>query len=178
MRHVSHTRWSLLAVLIVSGTVFAQAGEEAVSPTTSVEPSAPASDAALHEHHQGSMGEQDSLVGNQEGVAGSHDDMNMEGGHRHRVDTVAPAFLWGDHVHMPGEWMVSYRYSNVYMHGNQSGTTPLTDQQALDFIGSVPPGTPGVDAFMYAPTGMTMEMHMLHIMRGITDNVTAYVMPM
>ena len=61
---------------------------------------------------------------------------------------------------------------------NQSGTTPLTDQQALDFIGTVPPGMPGVDAFMYAPTGMTMEMHMLHIMRGITDNVTAYVMPM
>jgi hypothetical protein len=61
---------------------------------------------------------------------------------------------------------------------NRSGTTQLTDQQALDFIGTVPPGMPGMDAFMHAPIGMTMEMHMVHIMRGITDDVTAYVMPM
>ena len=147
-------------------------------PGNYAEPPVPAPDATLHERQHGSMEERDSMVGSPEGLAGSHDGMDMEGGHHHRVDTEAPAFLWGDHVHMAGEWMVSYHYSNVYMHGNQSGTTPLTNQQALDFIGTVPPGMPGMDAFMFAPIGMTMEMHMLHIMRGITDDVTAYVMPM
>ena len=66
----------------------------------------------------------------------------------------------------------------MYMHGNQAGTTPLTDQQALDFLGPVPPGIPGVNTFMMTPTNMTMEMHMLCIMRGITDDVTMYLMPM
>ena len=95
----------------------------------------------------------------------------------HRVDSHAPAFLMGDHVHERGEWMVEYKYMTMSMDGNRAGTTPLTDQQALDFIGTVPPGVPGVSAYMATPTSMSMEMHMIHIMRGITDNVTAYIMP-
>jgi hypothetical protein len=95
----------------------------------------------------------------------------------HRVDRRAPAFLMFDHVAPPGRWMASYRYSNAYMNGNQAGATPLGDRQALDFLGPVPPGTPGVDTFMHVPLRMTMEMHMICIMRGLTDNVSAYVMP-
>jgi len=103
----------------------------------------------------------------------NHDDI------RHgRVDTHAPAFLMGDHVHEAGEWMVEYKYSNMYMDGNRAGTNRLTDQQALNFIGTVPPGIPGVSAYGATPTSMTMEMHMLHIMRGVTDDITAYIMPM
>ena len=105
-------------------------------------------------------------------------------GHQHddvkhgRVDTHAPAFLMGDHVHKTGEWMVEYKYANMYMDGNRAGTTRLTDPQSLDFIGTVPPGVPGVSAYGATPTSMTMEMHMLHVMRGITDDITAYIMPM
>lgn len=95
-----------------------------------------------------------------------------------RVDTHAPAFLMGDHVHEAGEWMVEYKYSNMYMDGNRAGTTRLTDLQALNFIGTVPPGVPGVTAYGATPTSMTIEMHMAHIMRGVTDDVTAYIMPM
>ncbi len=95
-----------------------------------------------------------------------------------RVDTHAPAFLMGDHVHEVGEWMVEYKYAAMFMDGNRAGTTRLTDQQALDFIGTVPPGTPGVSAYGATPINMTMQMHMLHIMRGMTENVTAYIMPM
>lgn len=95
-----------------------------------------------------------------------------------RVDTHAPAFLLGDHVHEVGQWMVEYKYANMFMDGNRAGTTRLTDLQALDFNGPVPPGIPGMTAFGATPTRMTMQMHMLHIMRGVTENVTAYVMPM
>jgi hypothetical protein len=63
------------------------------------------------------------------------------------------------------------------MDGNRAGTTRLTDQQALDFIGT-PPGVPAVDFYLATPLQMTMEMHMLHIMRGMTDDITAYIMPM
>ena len=94
-----------------------------------------------------------------------------------RVDTHAPAFLMGDHVHETGEWMFEYKYSNMYMNDNRAGTTNLTAQQSLDFIGT-PPGVPGQDFYMATPLNMTMEMHMFHVMRGVTDDVTAYIMPM
>lgn len=99
---------------------------------------------------------------------------DLGGGHHHdikhgRVDTHAPAFLMGDHVHKPGKWMFEYKYINMHMNGNRAGTTNLTDAQALGF--NAPP-------FMATPLQMNMEMHMMHIMRGMTENVTAYVMPM
>ena len=94
-----------------------------------------------------------------------------------RVDSHAPAFLMGDHVHEAGEWMFEYKYSNMFMHGNRAGTRNLTPQQSLDFIGT-PPGVPAQDFYVATPLRMTMEMHMLHVMRGVTDNVTAYIMPM
>ena len=84
----------------------------------------------------------------------------------------------GDHVHEPGEWMVEYKYSNMYMDGNRAGSSQLTDQRALNFIGSVPPGVTEMSAYMATPTHMTMEMHMFHIMGGMTEDITAYVMPM
>ncbi len=105
-----------------------------------------------------------------------HDD---DHGHRHsRVDTHAPAHLFGDHVHQQGEWMFEYKYMNMSMDGNRAGSSGVTDQQALDFIGTVPPGVPGVSAYGATPTRMSMEMHMMHIMYGYSDDVTLYVMPM
>ena len=103
-------------------------------------------------------------------IAGSHHGA-------HRADRRAPAFLMFDHVAPQGEWMASYRYSNAYMNGNRAGTTALSDQQTLDFLGPVPPSAPGVDTFKHVPLRMTMEMHMVCIMRGIADDLTAYVMP-
>jgi len=108
-------------------------------------------------------------------------DDGCHGGHdlkHNRVDTHAPAHLFGDHAHKQGQWMVEYKYMNMYMDGNRTGTRSLTDQQALDFINTVPPGVPGVNAYMATPTSMTMEMHMMHIMYGYTDCITLYVMPM
>lgn len=39
-----------------------------------------------------------------------------------RADGHAPIGVMGDHVHHKGEWMASYRYMNMNMFGNLSGT--------------------------------------------------------
>ena len=107
------------------------------------------------------------MTGSQEDMSGDHD---MGGGHHdHRVDHHDPAFLMYTHVLEGGEWMIGYRYTNSYMAGNQAGTTPQSNQQAFN--------APGSGMYMMVPTSMTMEMHMVDIMRGITDDVTVYLMP-
>ena len=96
------------------------------------------------------------------------DHVHGEGDIKHnRPDTHAPGGLMGDHVHARGEYMIEYKYMNMYMAGNRAGSTRLTPSQAMMF-----------DGFMVAPTQMTMEMHMAHFMYGYTDNITMYIMPM
>ena len=102
-------------------------------------------------------------------VCGSH------GGHglkHNRADARGPAHIFGDHVHKRCEWMVEYLYMNMYMDGNRSGTDSLTVAEAFTVGQAL--GTNNAAT----PTNMTMEMHMLHIMYGMTDEVTLYVMPM
>ncbi len=91
-----------------------------------------------------------------------------------RVDTHAPAHLFGDHAHKKGQWMVEYKYMNMYMDGNRAGTSSLTDLEALNFLGAAPPP----NGFGATPLSMTMEMHMMHVMYGLNDCFTAYIMPM
>lgn len=88
------------------------------------------------------------------------------------ADKHAPAGIMGDHLHDPGEWMVEYKYMNMYMEDNRLGSRTLSDAEAITIGNSL--GT-NLGA---TPTDMTMEMHMLHVMRGVTDDVTAYVMVM
>ncbi|TWU36638.1 hypothetical protein Q31b_49190 [Novipirellula aureliae] len=87
---------------------------------------------------------------------------------RSRADKHAPASLMGDHLHKPGEWMVEYKYMNMFMDGNRAGSQSLSDEDALGFG----------DGFFATPTNMTMEMHMLHVMYGYTEDVTLYTMLM
>ena len=68
--------------------------------------------------------------------------------------------------------MIEYKYINMYMSGNRAGTTNLTNQQAFTIGQAL--GTNN----LATPTSMTMEMHMLHMMYGWSDCVTAYIMPM
>ena len=101
-------------------------------------------------------------------------------GHQRRslADKHAPAGLMGDHLHDPGEFMIEYRYMNMYMHGNRIGTNSVSNAAVL-------PAAPGglvVDGIATnngaTPTAMTMEMHMVHLMRGLTEDVTVYAMLM
>jgi hypothetical protein len=96
------------------------------------------------------------------------------------ADKHAPAGIMGDHLHERGEWMVEYKYMNMYMEDNRIGTRTISDADAIG-----PPGPPpgivvnGVQTNAGAtPTQMTMEMHMMHVMYGASDDVTLYTMIM
>lgn len=108
------------------------------------------------------------LVSSTAVLANAHDD------YRSRPDKHAPAALMGDHVHAPGEWMVEYRYMNMHMDGNRAGTKQLSDADAIAFGASSNP----ITNRGASPTSMTHEMHMLHIMRGMTEDITLYTMIM
>ena len=185
MRYDKFIWLSLLLAISFSVPAFSQQSAGDFSFVSDTEPSAPMSHGVVHDHdgmagdhegmagdHEGMAGDHEGMAGDHEGMAGDHEGMagdheGMGGGH-HRVDHLEPAFVKCMHVHEAGDWMVGYEYSNTYMGGSQAGTTSLTNQQALNYGGNM---------YMMAPTGMTMEMHMAHIMRGITDDITAYVMP-
>lgn len=77
--------------------------------------------------------------------------------------TETPAGIMTDHIHNKGEWMVSYTYMNMLMNGNQTGTSKTSDAEIYN-------------TYMMAPQTMTMQMHMLMLMYGITDRLTIMVM--
>lgn len=103
-----------------------------------------------------------------------------DGGRKSLVDKHGPAGVMGDHLHHAGQWMVEYKYMNMYMEDNRIGDNRISDQAALGPAGP-PPGiiVDGIQTNGGAtPTQMTMEMHMMHVMYGASENVTLYSMLM
>lgn len=103
-----------------------------------------------------------------------------DSGRKSLADKHAPAGLMGDHMHKKGEWMVEYKYMVMSMEDNRIGDRTVSD---LDAIG--PAGAPGgiiVNGIQTnvgaSPTQMTMEMHMMHVMYGASDDLTLYTMLM
>ena len=95
-------------------------------------------------------------------------------GHSHQHDCMAgggqmlfnPAF--GDdiyHVHPAGMWMANYKFMHMAQKGLRNGTTDVPTENATP-VGNQPFG------FMMAPTRMTMDMHMVMVMYGLTDRLT------
>ncbi|WP_414622272.1 transporter [Calothrix sp. CCY 0018] len=80
-----------------------------------------------------------------------------------RPDGHAPIGVMGDHAHKKGEFMFSYRYMFMNMDGNRDGTNSLSDREVLQ-------------DFMVTPVDMTMQMHMLGGMYGVSDNLTLMAM--
>jgi nitrous oxide reductase accessory protein NosL len=77
-----------------------------------------------------------------------------------------PAF--GDdiyHTHPAGMWMVNYKLMHASQHGLRNGSTDMPVSNVTP-VGNKPFG------FMMAPTGMTMDMHMVMAMYGVTDRLT------
>jgi len=100
-------------------------------------------------------------------------------GHAHRHDHMGaggqmlfnPAF--GDdiyHTHPAGMWMANYKYMHMVQNGLRNGTTDVPVENATP-VGNKPFG------FMMAPTSMTMDMHMVMVMYGLTDRLTLMAMP-
>lgn len=65
------------------------------------------------------------------------------------------------HTHDQGEWMVGYHFMYMDMDGNLDGTNGVSIQDVF------------ADGFAVAPRNMYMEMHMFHVMYGVTEEITA-----
>ncbi len=81
----------------------------------------------------------------------------------YRPDAHAPIGVMGDHLHKKGGFMLSFRYMNMAMDGNKSGTNNISD-------------TTIYSSFMVAPQEMTMEMYMLGIMYAPSNKLTLMLM--
>jgi hypothetical protein len=74
--------------------------------------------------------------------------------------------LMNDHLHTRGEFMVGVRYQHFDWDGaNRHGTRKVSDEELMDA------------GYMMRAKGMTMEMAMLDLMYGVTDNVTVTLSP-
>lgn len=71
-----------------------------------------------------------------------------------------PLMITGGHTHSGNEWMLTYRYMRMEMHGNRSGTERVTSNEIFN------------QGFTVAPETMVTQMHMLSGMYGINDDVT------
>lgn len=85
----------------------------------------------------------------------------------------APIGVMADHRHNAGDFMVSYRYMSMDMDGNRDGTDALSPEQIATttpnrFFGN--PMQP--PTLRVVPLDMTMGMHMVGAMYGLSDRVT------
>lgn len=74
-----------------------------------------------------------------------------------------PAGIMMSNIHKKGEWMASYRFMNVNMKDNLFGSTKISD----DLI---------YQNYLMTPRKMSMDMHMLMLMYGLTDKITVMAM--
>jgi hypothetical protein len=84
-----------------------------------------------------------------------------------RADSHAPIGVMGEHRHHKGELMISYRYMTMAMEGSRIGTDPIDDAQIV---------AAGGEGFLVTPTEMPMQMHMVGVMYGVSERVTAMFM--
>jgi len=80
---------------------------------------------------------------------------------RHHHGSNAPIGIMGDHLMHENEWMLSYRFMNMNMEGNRTGTKRVNVSNT---------------DFMVAPRKMKMAMHMLGGMFGINNDMTVMTM--
>ncbi len=62
------------------------------------------------------------------------------------------------HVHPKGDWMVTYKFHRMDMHGISSGNLSLSTSEVLN-------------SYAVSPIEMTMNMHMLGAMYGVSDKL-------
>ena len=78
----------------------------------------------------------------------------------------APIGVMGDHTHAKGEHMFSYRYMAMEMDGAINGQDKVSSSEVFNQLGFA----------MAAHESMTMKMHMLGYMFGLSDKVTLMTM--
>jgi|GEM_PF-4937461 len=87
-----------------------------------------------------------------------------------RPDAHAPAGIMGDHIHPRGEWMIGYHFMHVYQAGLMDGSDSVSKEHTYSSTAN------GGYGYHNAPRDMRMDMHMIEVMRGVTDRLTVMVM--
>jgi len=91
----------------------------------------------------------------------------------------APIGVMGDHMHKQGEVMFSYRYTRMEMEGSRVGTDAIAPETIATTIANRFFGQPmQPPTLRVVPTDMSMDMHMLGAMYGVTDWLTVMAMGM
>ncbi len=80
-----------------------------------------------------------------------------------RVDYHAPIGVMRDHIHDKNDFMLAYRYKNMSMRGLANNRKDISLQQAME-------------NYMNAAINMSMKMHMISAMYGVTDKFTISLM--
>ena len=92
------------------------------------------------------------------------DHSKMAGKMNHGSMQMAPAGIMKTNTHMKGGFMFSYGYMTMEMDGIKDGTNKASNDDVF------------ADGYMMAPSEMSMQMHMLGAMYGMTDDLTLAVM--
>lgn len=103
----------------------------------------------------------------------THDADSMEA---HGAHVGAAAHI--HHHHAKGAWMLDYRFMQMHMDGLRSGTSDVDSRDISGVLPGMPPVQDPSKPYRMAPTEMTMDMHMLMVMYGWTDNLTLMGMAM
>ncbi len=102
-----------------------------------------------------------------------------DGGHVNYATDHAPIGVMADHRHKKGEWMTSYRFMYMDMEGNRDGTDSISNDEIVTTIPNRFAGMPMMPPTLrVVPDDMTMKMHMLGGMYGLSDRVTLMAMAM
>ncbi len=91
----------------------------------------------------------------------------------------APIGVMGDHMHEKGEVMFSYRFMRMNMEGSRIGANAVSPDEIVTSTPNHFAGAPGQPPTLrVVPLEMTMDMHMLGVMYGVTDWLTIMAMGM
>ncbi len=91
----------------------------------------------------------------------------------------APIGVMADHRHKKGEWMTSYRFMYMGMEGNRNGTNSLSNDEIATTIPNKFAGMPSMPPTLRVlPEDMSMKMHMVGGMYGLSDRITLMAMGM
>ena len=93
---------------------------------------------------------------------GEHDFLDMSLESLMEVEGM-PIDVLTTHIHPKGEWMIRYQFMTMPMEGNRVGADPVSTEDVLE-------------GYKVSPTRMTMQMHMVNVMYGWTDDLTLMVM--
>ena len=85
---------------------------------------------------------------------------------------LTPQGVMGDHLHKANEYMLSYNFMRMHMSGNRNGTQKLTPSDVINNANRY--SSPA--NLRVVPLNMTMDMHMIGGMFGISDSFTGMLM--